>query len=66
MGRVLSVYRNLPENYEFKRRCDEDGKFLLKLKVKVNCHKSLFINIIIVLCCMILKISDFDMKIFNR
>ena len=30
LGGVLSVYRNLRDNYEFRRRYDEAGKFFIK------------------------------------
>jgi hypothetical protein len=30
LGSVLAVYRNLRENYEYRLRCDEAGKFFIK------------------------------------
>ena len=30
LGGILSVYRNLRENYEFRRRYDEAGKFFIR------------------------------------
>ncbi len=42
MGGILSVYRNLRDNYEFRRRYDEAGKFFIREMELKRKYKSIY------------------------
>lgn len=50
LGSVMAVYRSLRENYEFRLRYDEAGKFFIKeMELKKESIERLFLKTVVVL-----------------